>query len=329
MKVKKLKLTHVPESMSLAYKLSILRDRSTMLAAARQFFYDRGLTEVDCPLITREASVDAHIDLITTNHSTGKRFLHSSPEYGMKRLLVDGIGDIFQLAHVFRQEETGSKHNPEFMMAEWYRLGFTFEEMINETLEFMRVFLDNVPSSVITYQEAFLRYADIDPFKSDEKELLSILRKHNIPLYNGVEQENKDNLLNLILGMLIEPNLGENELVALAYYPSTQAALAKTQLRPEGLVAERFEVYYHGIELANGYHELADSKEQRKRLAVANLERLALGKETLPPDEEFLKALERGLPDSCGVAVGVDRLMMLRHNKREISEIMPFGWHEA
>jgi lysyl-tRNA synthetase class 2 len=310
-------------------KLSILRDRSAMLAAARSFFYARGLIEVDCPLITREASVDAHIDLITTNHPNSIRYLHSSPEYGMKRLLVDGIGDIFQLAHVFRQEETGAKHNPEFMMAEWYRLGFTFEEMINETIEFMRLFLGDISSSLLTYQDAFLRYAGIDPFKSNEKELLALLIEQKLPLYDGIEHENKDNLLNLILAMMIEPHLGENELVALAYYPSTQAALAKTRLRPEGLVAERFEVYFHGIELANGYHELADSKEQRKRLAEANLERQALGKETLPPDEEFLKALERGLPDSCGVAVGVDRLMMLRHNKSEISEIMPFGWHQA
>lgn len=310
-------------------KLSMLRDRSALLAAARHFFYERGLIEVDCPLITREASVDAHIDLITTNHPNGQRYLHSSPEYGMKRLLADGIGDIFQLAHVFRQEETGVKHNPEFMMAEWYRLGFSFEQMIAETLDFMRVFLGNVSSSLISYQDAFLRYAGIDPFKSHEKELLAILRKHQLPLYDGIEKESKDNLLNLILGMLVEQHLGENELVALAYYPATQAALAKTRLRPEGLVAERFEVYFKGIELANGYHELADSKEQRKRLEMANLERLALGKESLPPDEAFLTALEKGLPDCCGVAVGVDRLMMLRHDRREISEIMPFGWHSA
>src|SRR5262249_15426037 len=139
-KVKKSRLTLAPENMSLVceneYRLSILRDRSAMLAAARQFFYSKGILEVDCPLITQAASIDAHIDLIPTCHPLGNRFLHSSPEYGMKRLLSEGLGDIFQLAHVFRQEEIGAKHNPEFMMAEWYRLNISFEEMIAETIDF-------------------------------------------------------------------------------------------------------------------------------------------------------------------------------------------------
>ncbi|MBA3603448.1 MAG: EF-P lysine aminoacylase GenX [Parachlamydiaceae bacterium] len=310
-------------------RLKILRDRSKMLAAARQFFYSRNMLEVDCPLITSAASIDAHIDLIPTEHKTGKRYLHSSPEYGMKRLLTEGIGDIFQLAHVFRQEETGTKHNPEFMMAEWYRLGFTFEEMMNETLDFVRVFLGPIQGCILSYHDAFQNYVGIDPYKSSCQDLLKILNDHQLPLYSGVEEESKDNLLNLILGMLIEPHLGKDNLIALAYYPASQAALAKTRLRPEGDVAERFEVYFQGIELANGYHELADPKEQRIRFNEANLERKNLGKETLPLDERFLGALEKGLPDCCGVAVGVDRLMMLRHQVKNISEIITFGWDQA
>ncbi len=310
-------------------RLKILQDRSAMLAAARKFFYDRKLLEVDCPLITTAASIDAHIDLIPTDHSSGKRYLHSSPEYGMKRLLTEGIGDIFQLAHVFRQEESGTKHNPEFMMAEWYRLGFTFEEMINETLDFTQLFLGSLPCRVLSYHDAFQDYAGIDPFRSSEQELLALLKKYQFPLYSSIEEENKDNLLNLILGMLIEPQLGKDELIALAYYPASQAALAKTRHRPEGNVAERFEIYYRGVELANGYHELADPKEQRSRFNESNRERVNLGKENLPLDERFLSALEKGLPDCCGVAVGVDRLMMLRHNANNIAEIMPFGWDEA
>lgn len=307
-------------------RLSILRDRSAMLKAAREFFYSKGVLEVDCPLITQAASVDAHIDLIPTVHPTGIRYLHSSPEYGMKRLLVEGIGDIFQLAHVFRQEEVGAKHNPEFMMAEWYRLNFSFEEMIAETIDFVRLFVGQLPSRVLSYREVFLEYANIDPFSSTTDELLQVLKNANMPLYAGVEDESKDNTLNLILGMLIEPHLGRGEILALAYYPSTQAALAKTRAFPEGLVAERFELYLNGIELANGYHELADAQEQRQRFGDSNLERLRLGKESLPIDELFLLALEKGLPDCCGVAVGVDRLMMLRHQCRHIADVMAFNW---
>jgi elongation factor P--(R)-beta-lysine ligase len=310
-------------------RLSILRDRSAMFAVARQFFYSRGVIEVDCPLITAAASIDAHIDLIPTEHPAGKRYLHSSPEYGMKRLLAEGLGDIFQLAHVFRQEEMGPKHNPEFMMAEWYRQGIVFEEMIDETLDFIRLFLGDIPSRVMSYQEAFKCYAGIDPFQSTPKELLELLYRHKLPLYENVETESKDNLLNLVLGMLIEPQLGQNELVALAYYPATQAALAKTRTRPEGHVAERFEVYYKGIELCNGYHELADAAEQRQRLLESNAQRIELGKEALPIDEFLLAALEKGLPDCCGVAVGVDRLMMLRHNQPSIGSIMAFDWTVA
>lgn len=310
-------------------RLYILRDRSAMLAAARQFFYSKDMLEVDCPLITQAASVDAHIDLIPTRHPNGQRFLHSSPEYGMKRLLVEGIGDIFQLAHVFRQEEIGAKHNPEFMMAEWYRLNISFEEMIAETLDFTRLFLGNLPSHVLSYREAFMQYAHVDPFNSTSEELLSILKEAGPPLYASIEGESKDNLLNLILGMLVEPHLGQEGLIALAYYPATQAALAKTRQFPEGLVAERFEIYYKGMELANGYHELADAVEQRKRLKEANHERVNLGKESLPIDEHFLEALERGLPECCGVAVGVDRLMMLRHHKTRIADVIAFGWNEA
>lgn len=310
-------------------KNAILRDRAAMLAQARKFFYDRGVVEVDCPLITAAASVDLHIDLIPTLHSKGHRYLHSSPEYGMKRLLAEGLGDIYQLAHVFRQEEAGSKHNPEFMMAEWYRLGFEFEQMIDETLDFMRIFLGPLPATVISYRQALLRYAGIDYVHLSESDLLDYLNERGFSVYPGAEREGKDALLNLVLGLAVEPQLGQDGLCALAYYPSTQAALAQTRQHGDEAVAERFEVYYQGIELCNGYHELIDPDEQRKRFEEANRQRLEHGKETLPIDEKFLAALEIGLPDCCGVAVGVDRLMMLRHRKKHIGDVIPFCWDEA
>lgn len=311
--------------MSPASKIAILQDRAAMLASARAFFSTRDVIEVDCPLISAYASVDAHIDLIPADDG---RFLHSSPEYGMKRLLADGIGDIYQLAHVFRRGEVSEKHNPEFMMAEWYRLGFSFPQIIDETIDFIRLFLGELPHRVLSYRDAFRYYLNIDVATATDATLLALLDSHGIAAYEGIADEGRDAILNLLLGTIIEPRLGKGELTALAYYPATQAALARKAIVDGFDVAERFEVYFQGLELANGYHELADASEQRMRLHEANSHRQALGKESLPIDEHFLHALEKGLPDCCGVAVGFDRLMMLRH-KKPIPDVIPFDWSEA
>ncbi len=308
-----------------ASKLAILKDRATMLTLARAFFSARQVQEVDVPLVSAFASVDAHIDLIPADEG---RYLHSSPEYGMKRLLAEGCGDIYQLAHVFRRGEVSRKHNPEFMMAEWYRLNMPFEALIEETLDFTRLFLGDIPHRILSFKEAFAHYLSLDVAAASNQDLLDALQQHGIEAYEGIEEEGRDALLNLLLGTLIEPKLGEGELLALAYYPATQAALARKTTVDGFAVAERFEVYYKGLELANGYHELADVKEQRARLEEANAHRIQLGKGTLPIDEHFLAALEKGIPDCCGVAVGFDRLMMLRHNK-EIGDVIPFAWDIA
>ncbi len=317
--------------MSHASKMRRLHDRSEMLDKARSFFKERNVREVDTPLISASASVDLHIDLIPCVDATGQwRYLHSSPEYGMKRLLAEGIGDIYQLSHVFRQGEYGFKHNPEFMMAEWYRCGFTFPQMIEETLDFIRLFLGPLPSRIITYAEAFKTYTGIDYVAASRESLLAYLNARDVPLYEGILEEGKDALLNQILGTFIEPHLGQEELCALAYYPATQAALAKTVTLESGeQVAERFEVYYQGVELSNGYHELACHTEQLQRFEEANIGRVKLKKEALPIDHLFLKALEKGLPECCGVAVGFDRLMMLRHQAATISDVIAFDWNLA
>lgn len=309
-------------------RIEILRDRSHMLAKARRFFDERGVLEVDCPSITQAASIDAHIDLIQVKDGMTCRYLHSSPEYCMKRLLADGIGDIYQLGHVFREGEFSPKHNPEFTMAEWYRLGFSFDQMIKETLDFIKLFLGELPHSLISYREAFLKFTGLDYTHATTKELLAYMDERGLIPYDGIEAEGKDAVLNVILGSFIEPHLGENELCVLAYYPATQAALAKTVTINGEAVAERFEIYYRGIELCNGYHELVDSHEQRQRFVESNAFREKLGKNTLPIDENFLTALEKGLPNACGVAVGFDRLMMLRH-KADINTILPFDWLSA
>lgn len=314
-------------------RVTILQDRALMLSKARSFFAERNMIEVDCPLLTQGASIDAHIDLIPAFYSSFSssktRFLHSSPEYGMKRLLSEGMPDIYQLAHVFRDNELSHKHNPEFMMAEWYRLNYSLSELIDETKQFCCLFLGELPLSVITYREAFQKYARIDYVKLTESELLNHMKKESIPIYKGIELEGKDALLNIILGTIIEPCLGKDGLTALTYYPASQAALACKMTRDDEEIAERFEIYYKGMELANGYHELGNSKEQHQRLLESNAMRKKLGKDELPIDRLFLKALEKGLPDCCGVAVGFDRLMMLRHDVSEIDKVLPFSWEKA
>ena len=310
-------------------KLHALRERSRYLSLARNFFSERSILEVDCPLITNNASIDAHIDLITVSHQNKTLYLHSSPEYGMKRLIADGIGDIYQLAHVFREGEQSHKHNPEFMMAEWYRMGLSFTGMIDETVEFIQLFLGPIPFKILSYREIFLKYTGIDYVLATNQDLYDYLVSRGITPYKGIEEEGKDALLNIILGAFIEPLLGENELFVLAYYPSTQASLAKIISLPDESVAERFEIYHKGIELANGYHELSHHSEQLSRLLEANVQRKQLGKIELPLDLLFLAALKKGLPDCCGVAVGFDRLMMLRLKKSSIADVIPFDFDNA
>lgn len=311
-------------------KAARLIDRASMLKAARNFFDQRNVTEVDCPILSPQASIDTHIDLIKALYQ-GKQecFLHSSPEFGMKRLLAEGMGDIYQLSHVFRDGEWSAKHNPEFTMAEWYRLDFSLEQMMDETVQFVRLFLGDLPYHIVSYRDVFLQKTGLDYVTASEQDLFNYIQDHNIRFYSSILNEGKDALLNLILGAEIEPQLGQNELCVLAYYPASQAALARKRWHGDEYVAERFEVYYQGVELANGYHELTDADEQRQRFIEANQSRLALGKDPLPIDENFLQALEKGLPDCSGVAVGFDRLMMLRQKQSEIAEVLSWGWKLA
>lgn len=311
-------------------KIAILKDRAAMMAQARLFFSERDVVEVDCPILTSAASVDAHIDLIATDEQgLFHRFLHTSPEYAMKRLLAEGSGDIYQLGHVFRRGEYGKRHNPEFMMAEWYRCSFTFEQMVEETAAFIRLFLGPLPLELLTYNEVFMRHASCDIDTADASELCRLLKGAGAEPYaaEGVLLE-KEELANQLLAVAVEPLLGNNCLTAIWGYPKEQAALARTRHFENREVAERFEIYYKGIELCNGYHELTDSCEQRRRFVEANKQRVAMKKEALPIDERFLAALEKGVPDCCGVAVGFDRLMMLRHGFDKLSPILPFSWEQ-
>ena len=301
-----------------------------MLRNARDFFHERNVMEVDCPALSSSSPIDLHIDVMKValnKNETG--YLHTSPEYGMKRLLSTDIGDIYQISHVFRDGEIGPLHNPEFTMAEWYRIGFSFEQMIDETLAFIRLFLGELPHQALTYRETLQKFLGLDYLHSSPEQLLEYAKKHQFGLPKDAESWDRDTLLQMLVSFLIEPQLGADHLFVLKHFPASQAALSKTCTLGGEPIAYRFEVYYKGIELANGYHELTDPTEQRKRLESSSMARIAIGKDGLKIDERFIEALELGLPDCCGVAVGFDRLLQLKHGLPEIKSVIPFIWEES
>ncbi len=315
---------------SLESKVTILKDRASLFQKARSFFSERNILEVDCPALSQAAPIDLHIDVMAIPLQNGETgYLHTSPEYGMKRLLSMQIGDIYQMSHVFREGEFGPLHNPEFTMVEWYRHQLSFQELIEETTSFIHLFLGELPSSYLRYRDAILQYAQIDYLHATTPDLLHCAKTHHIYLPQDAATWDKYTLLQLLVSLLVEPHLGKDQLHVLTDFPASQAALSKTIHLDDEPVACRFEVYYRGIELANGYHELTDPIEQRKRLNNANLARSAAGKKTLKIDENFLQALEQGIPDCCGVAVGFDRLLLLRHHKTNLRDILPFTWETA
>lgn len=275
--------------------LELLKNRALALANARQFFFDRNVLEVDCGALVKRAPIDSNIDVIETQEG----FLHTSPEYAMKRLLVQGSGDIYFLGHVYRKGEFGRLHNPEFTMAEWYRIGFSFDQMIQETCAFITLFLGKLPIRILSYPDAF--------------------KDVNVPYRNDwSETENR----HYILSHYIEPHLGKDELTVLIDYPPNEAALACVVEKNGEKVAERFEIYYQGVELANGYHETSDAQELRSRFNLENELRKSRGQKTYLLDEEFLSAIEKGLPDCCGVSVGFDRVFMLSQKASQIQLIL-------
>jgi elongation factor P--(R)-beta-lysine ligase len=297
-----------------------------MLAKVRDFFAQRDVLEVDTPILSHAAPIATHIDVMSIDLPTEKVYLHTSPEYAMKRLLSEGSGDIYQLSHVFRYEEAGRLHNPEFTMIEWYRIGVSFQFLMDETLELIQLFVGDFPVQVHTYAGAFKKFAGIDSYTATSSDLKAIAKQHLLPLPSDADSWDKETFLHFLMAFLIEPQL--TGLHIIRDFPPEQAALAKVFESEGRIVAERFEAYFNGIELANGFHELTDPVEQRQRFIHDNLERQRRGKEPLPIDEYFLSALEQGLPDSCGVAVGFDRLLMLQMGKNSLNEVLTYSWNE-
>lgn len=313
--------------------LSTLRRRAQALAVTREFFHARGVLEVETPALINAPVSDVNIGSARVQLDGGAgapMFLHTSPEYAMKRLLAAGSGDIYQLCRVFRGAERGRHHNPEFTMVEWYRLGFTLENLMREVAGLVCRLLDRdagLESEFLTYREAVRRHADLDPLSADLAELQQAAQALGLDAAHCANA-GRDELLDLIVGARVGPALGASHLTFVHGYPSTQAALARLD-EADPRVAMRFELYHRGMELANGYHELASSSEQRLRFAADQQARRQRGLPVHPLDQQLLAALDAGLPDCAGVALGFDRVLMLATGANHIDEVLAFPLERA
>lgn len=315
----------------------VLKLRATVLARIRSFFASRDVLEVDTPALSHAASTDPALTSFgTTYHGPGtadgeRCYLHTSPEFAMKRLLAAGSGSIYQLCKVFRDGERGARHNPEFTLLEWYRVGFDHLDLMDELEHLVKTVLSDImPVSSVhhwRYRDLFMEMTGVDPFVADGQVLAGVLQSVHDLTAVGLADDDRDAWLDLIMTHMVEPRLGEG-LVFIRDYPASQAALAR--LRPGNpQVASRFEVYLNGMELANGFHELSDAAEQAQRFKREQARRCAAGSEPVEIDEHFLAALQAGLPDCAGVALGVDRLLMCASGARHIQDVIAFPFEMA
>lgn len=313
--------------------LQTLRARAAALAATREFFRARAVLEVETPALVNAPVSDVNLEnlRVVMRESARQLFLHTSPEYAMKRLLAAGSGDIYQICRVYRGAERGRQHNPEFTMIEWYRLGFSLEALMHEVAELARLLLGAdaaaLPIELLTYRDAVRRHAGFDPIDADPARLAAAARALGLDAERA-GRAGPDELLDLIVGAQVGPALGANALTFVHRYPASQAALAR--LDPEDArLALRFELYHRGVELANGYHELASGAEQRLRFAGDLRMRALRGFPAATPDPQLLAALDAGLPDCAGVALGFDRLMMLATGAENIDAVLAFPVERA
>ncbi len=302
----------------------LLKKRAELLAQIRSFFLQRQVLEVETPLISRSATTDLHIESIPVRveerGAVSDRYLITSPEFYMKRLLVQGSPSIFYLGKVFRQGDHGKKHHHEFVMLEWYRLGWDEHGLIEEVAEFLRLFLPGKPVMKIAYGELFKSLLKINPHSASLEELKSCVVRH---VDISLQSLSFNDCLEVLFTHCIEPSL---QGITFVYdYPLSQAALAKTGTNSQGeTIAHRFEVFVDDLELGNGYCELTDANEQRLRFQSDVRQRTQAGKVVYPHDEEFLQALAVGLPACAGVALGVDRLLMKMLGASSLEAVVPF-----
>ncbi|MEQ5801304.1 EF-P lysine aminoacylase EpmA [Halomonas sp. H10-9-1] len=315
-------------------EIATLRERARLIAEVRAFFAERGVWEVETPVLGHGGSTDVHLASLSAEATTPagheRLWLQTSPEFAMKRLLAAGSGPIYQLARCFRDGEVGRRHNLEFTMLEWYRPGMPLEALVDETAALVHGVLGREPGDNPgplrrrRYRELFRDALGLDPLHAPLDTLRRLAGERG-----GLDMgdSDRDGCLDLLMSLVIEPQLGRDGLDAVVDYPASQAALARRHRDPEDgeWVASRFELYLEGVELANGYDELTDAAEQRARFHEDNAARRARGLPEVDVDARLLAALEAGLPDGSGVALGLDRLIQLALGKERVAEVMAFA----
>jgi lysyl-tRNA synthetase class 2 len=303
--------------------LEVLQQRSELLRRLREFFHERGFTEVETPLMANEVIPELHIEPIITDRGA---FLQASPELHMKRLLAAGARAIYQVTRSFRAGERGQLHNPEFTIVEWYRIGDDLQAGMDLPDQLVQSLLGTPPAKRSTYAEVFQRIAGICPHTSANELLAAAAESACVAVPAGMNRADRDEWLNLLLATVVEPQLGREHPEIVYHYPASQASLAKVVTTERGFdVAERFELYDRGIELANGFHELTDANELRRRIEVVNSSRVQDGRRALPLPECLLAAIEHGLPDCAGCALGFDRIVMLALGAQSLKEVTSFS----
>ncbi len=305
--------------------IDTLRLRASLIIKIRDFFNNRGYLEVDTPQMARFGVTDVYLSNIKASFRGQDYCLQTSPEYHMKRLLAAGSGPIYQMARAFRDDELGRWHNPEFTMLEWYQLGIDHHALMDEMDELLQLILQCPPMARKTYQQAFFEVCDIDVLSASIAELQATLVRYNLDNVLAPDEQDRDQYLFLLMSHIVEPAISQNTMVAVYNFPPSQAALAQVR---DG-VAERFEIYYQGIELANGFHELTDVQSQSARFNQDCLQRQEKGLPVVTPDEFLLGALSAGLPPCSGVALGVDRLIALALKQKDLSSVLAFDFSRA
>ncbi|MCF6192977.1 MAG: EF-P lysine aminoacylase GenX [Kangiellaceae bacterium] len=307
--------------MSISTLRTKINQRNQLLSQTRHFFAERGVLEVDTSLMREFTVTDPYMSAFSVVSATGKRqgYLQTSPEYAMKKLLSDGSGDIFQLSKMFRAEENSNIHLSEFTLLEWYRLGFDHNQLIQEVCEFLKHIVGHREVAILDYKDCFLNLLSFDPHSISLDKLTDKTRSLLGELPNNLL---RDNYLTLLFSEKIEPSFDLNSITVVTNYPASQASLAKTRVVDGVETADRFEVYLNGIELANGFNELTDAKQQLTRFKMDIKIRQQLGYPKIEIDQNFIQCLEKGLPDCAGVALGFDRLLMIKLSESNIEKVV-------
>lgn len=304
--------------------IQALKARACLYQQLRAFFHARGVLEVETPALSQAGNTDPNIGSFSVNTPQGLRYLHTSPEYPMKRLLVAGSGDIYQICKVWRQDESGHKHNPEFSMLEYYRVGFTYQQLMHEVAELLHLAIPHLKHKpvTLTYRQAFLEILGLDPHQASLEQLIACAKQQEI---NFQGELSKQAWLDLLFTHCIEAGLPTDRLTFICHYPAMQAALARVRLEDQAWVAERFEVYLGPLELGNGYQEQTDAIKLEQVL-ITDAEQQA---QDIPVDQRFVAAIQTGMPYSAGIALGLDRILLCRLQAKQLSSVLSFAWEIA